>query len=142
MSKDVIKELNAFLKGQYMGIHAYENLIQHEKDMQVRNTLQKIQQDHKLHAALVAERIQNIGGRPVDDEGIIGTVQEIFSKISIANKNTQEILKSALKGEDLYGIHFSSKMVEGDLDDESNKLIQGIISEDQKHVDELNNLLH
>ena len=68
-TQDVVHTLNTFLKGQYMGIHAYEHHIEKLKDLSIKKEFQTIQQDHKLHAMKVAERIQNLGGTPVDDEG-------------------------------------------------------------------------
>lgn len=140
MANDVVKELNAFLKGQYMGIHSYEELIQKVKDPKIKTELQKIQQDHKLHAAMVAERIQNLGGRPVDDEGLIGSIQEFMSRFTMPT-DTHEILQVALKGEDDYGIQMSEEIVKGDLDPESKQLIERILDADRKHVDYLNTIL-
>lgn len=140
-NKDVIKELNAFLKGQYMGIHAYEHLIQSLEVGEVKKQFQRIQQDHKHHAERIAERIQNLGGVPVDDEGVVGSIQSFFSQFTTPD-NTEEIIKRALKGEDYYGIHLSGEIVKGDLDSESQKLVDEILAEDQTHVDFLNGLIH
>ena len=60
-AKNVIQTLNEFLQGQYMGIHAYEHHIEKLEDPNVKKEFQQIQQDHKLHAQKVAERIQNLG---------------------------------------------------------------------------------
>lgn len=75
VDNNVVKTLNQFLKGQYMGIHAYEHLIQKLPNPDVKREFQRIQQEHKNHALKVAERIQNLGGIPADDEGLIGSVQ-------------------------------------------------------------------
>lgn len=61
VNNHVINTLNDFLKGQYMGIHAYENYIQKISDEQIKRELQKIQQELKNDASKVAERIQNLG---------------------------------------------------------------------------------
>lgn len=142
MNSDVIKELNAFLKGQYMGIHSYENYIQKINNEDIKKELQQIQQDHKEHAAKVAERIQNLGGKPVDDEGFIGSMQQVMSQIKGIPDDTGQMLKNILKGEDTYGIQLSEEIVKGDLDDESRKLVEEILDHDRKHVKILNNLLH
>lgn len=80
---DVVKILNAFLKGQYMGIHAYEHCIEKLKDPNIKKEFQNIQQDHKIHALKVAERIQNLWGIPVDNEGIVGSVQGFIGQFMI-----------------------------------------------------------
>lgn len=137
---NVIKTLNQFLQGQYMGIHAYEHHIQKLKDPSIKGEFQRIQQEHKQHALKVAERIQNLGGTPVDDEGIIGSVQGYFSQFMIPD-TTEGIIKNALNGEDNYGIRMSENIVRGDLDRESRQLIEEILDRDREHVDFLNNLL-
>ena len=78
---NVIHTLNHFLQGQYMGIHAYEQHIEKLMDPHIKKEFQNIQQDHKLHAMKVAERIQNLGGTPVDDEGIVGSLQGFVKSI-------------------------------------------------------------
>ncbi|WP_407691424.1 ferritin-like domain-containing protein [Robertmurraya mangrovi] len=140
MYEDVIKELNAFLKGQYMGIHAYEHLIQNIDDFYIKKELQQIQQDHKMHAMRVAERIQNLGGTPVDDEGFAGSIQEFISRFTTPH-TTDGILRTALKGEDFYGIQMSDEIVKGDLDEQSQQLVDEILRHDEKHVEKLRSLL-
>ncbi|WP_108670233.1 ferritin-like domain-containing protein [Peribacillus acanthi] len=139
-NQDVIDELNSFLKGQYMGIHAYEHFIQNTDDHDVKRAFQKIQQEHKFHAMRVAERIQNLGGTPVTDEGIIGSVADFISKFTTP-KNRNELIKKAIVGEGYYGISLSEKMVQGDLDPESNRIVQEIIDRDHRHLSTLNSLL-
>jgi bacterioferritin len=140
-SKEMIHELNEFLKGQYMGIHSYEHLIQKVTDPVIKAEFQRIQQDHKEHAMMVAERIQNLGARPVDDEGPIGSIQNFMSQFMIPD-DPEGILKTAIKGEDYYGIQVSERIVRGDLDEESYQLIEKILDKDRQHVEQLNRLLH
>ncbi|WP_216828535.1 ferritin-like domain-containing protein [Alkalihalobacterium elongatum] len=140
-NNNVIDTLNEFLQGQYMGIHAYEHLIERLDDAQVKKHFQKIQQNHKQHAMQVADRIQNLGGTPVDDEGIVGSIQGFMSQFTLP-ENTADIIESAIKGESDYGIGMSEKIVRGDLDPESYQLIEQIFDEDRRHVDFLRGLLH
>lgn len=137
---NVIDTLNKFLKGQYMGIHAYEHHIQKLNDPYIKSEFQRIQQDHKNHALKVAERIQNLGGTPVDDEGIIGSIQGFISQFMIPDTSSG-IIKSALTGENYYGIQISEEIVKGDLDPESRQLIEDVLDIDRQHVDFLNRLL-
>jgi len=133
MQTSVIKELNTFLEGNYMAIHAYEKYIHHIDDSEIKHTLQKLQQDHKEHAMLVAERIQNLGGVPVDDVGMMGSVAELINKIKGPTKNLVPILKDALVGE-YRGIEKSKALLNGDLDPISLDLVNAILSHDQKHI--------
>ena len=140
MKNDVIKELNTFLKGNFMAVHAYERYIQHIDDSDIKQLLQKIQQDHKQHAILITERIQNLDGTPVDDVGMMGSVAELMNKIKGSTTDPNAILKDALLGEHR-GIEKSKEILNGDLDPESLDLVKGILNHDQKHVDLLDELL-
>ncbi|HDR7224691.1 MULTISPECIES: ferritin-like domain-containing protein [Bacillus] len=139
--KSVVNTLNAFLKGQYMGIHTYEHYIEKLKDTEIKKEFQRIQQDHKQHALKVAERIQNLGGVPVDSEGMVGSVQGLISQFTVPN-TTEGIVSNALKGEGYYGIQISEEIVQGDLDPESHMLIHDILDKDREHVNVLKQLKH
>ncbi|WP_172371107.1 ferritin-like domain-containing protein [Sporosarcina jiandibaonis] len=141
MKNKVIKELNTFLEGNFMAIHAYENYIRHIEDIEIKQVLQKIQQDHKQHAMMIAERIQNLDGMPVDDVGMMGNFAEFINKIKGSTKGSAHILKDALAGEHR-GIEKSKELLDGDLDPESLTLVKHILDIDQKHVDLLDRLIH
>ena len=141
MNDNVIKELNAFLEGNYMAIHGYEKYIQHIKDPNIKNELQKIQQDHKTHAAKVAERIQNLGGMPVDGPGMKGMMSDIMNKLKGTSDDTQFIIKDACQGE-YKGIEMAEEIVKGDLDPDSKKMIELILDKDRSHVIMLDKLIH
>lgn len=139
--ENVIHTLNEFLKGQYMGIHAYEHLIEKLSDPKIKEEFQTIQQDHKQHALQVSERIQDLNGSPVSSEGVVGAAQGYISKLMIPD-DTEGIMKTALKGESHYGIEVSEEIVKGDLDPESKQLIEGILDKDRGHVDRIKQLLN
>lgn len=139
MKNHVVKDLNDFLQGQYMGIHSYEHYIQKLQDPDVKRHFQQIQQDHKHHAMIVAQRIQNLGGTPVDDEGIAGSIQGFLSQLNLPD-TTEGLIQGALKGEAM-GIEASEKIVKGDLDEESREMIDKILAHDRKHTSLLNDLL-
>lgn len=134
MKNDVVKELNTFLAGNFMAIHAYEKYIQHIEDADIKRVLQIIQQNHKKHAMTVAERIQNLGGVPVEDVGMMGNVAEFMNKMKGTAKDSDAILKDALVGEHR-GIEKSKALLDGDLDPESLKVVEHILNADQKHID-------
>jgi bacterioferritin len=141
MINDVTRELNTFLKGNYMAIHAYENYIHNVKNTKLKQVLQEIQQNHKLHAALVAERIQNLDGIPVDDVGMMGNAAKLMNKIKAPAKDSDVILKDALVGEHR-GIEKSKELLNGDLDPESLALVESILAVDEQHVDLLDKFVH
>lgn len=136
----IIKELNTFLEGNFMAIHAYDQYIHHTNDQKIKNVLQKIQQNHKQHASLIAKRIQNLGGIPVDSAGIKGKMIEFITKIKGTTQDTNSILKDATVGENR-GIQTSKELLDGDLDSESLQLVKNILECDQEHVELLKTLI-
>lgn len=141
MNSKVINELNTLLKGEYMGIDSYEKFIQKVENRHVKDELQNIQKDHKNHAIRIAERIQDLGGEPVNGVGFVGKIAEVASNIkNINNKSDIETLKQAYDGED-FGIKMATEVVKGDLDANSAMLVKEILNEDRKHLDTLNNLI-
>lgn len=142
MEKTNIKELNIFLKGEYMAISAYENYIQRVGDPDVRYQLQKIQQKHKDHAKLLSERIQNLGERPTANEGLMGNV---FNRVSqITERNDTDpffVLKDAYDGEKK-GINEVSEISFDNVDAESNNMINNILDEDRQDLTTLKTLMN
>lgn len=138
-----VQELNTLLKGEYMAIHGYESYIQNIEDQKIKTQLQEIQKDHKQHAIMIAERIQNMGSRPVEGVGVMGTMaQTIDSLKNLPNqKDTRFILHDAYEGEQK-GIQMAEEIAKGDLDKESEKLIKNILKEDRKHLEVLKKLLN
>lgn len=141
MDKKVVRELNAYLKGEYMAVKAYEHFIEKMKDPSMKGELQKIQKDHKQHIAKVASRISNLGGEPVKSAGFIGTMSDMKNLFKRSGNNTESIMRDASLGE-YRGIQMAEEVVKGDLDDESLKLIKGILEEDRSHVGRLSSLVH
>ncbi|MCG1022917.1 ferritin-like domain-containing protein [Sutcliffiella horikoshii] len=129
-----IKELNAFLEGEFMGIHAYEHFIKNTQDEAIKKDLQTIQQNHKMHAIFVAERIQNLGGEAVDDVGLIGAFQERVQQVKGYPKESRAIIEGAIHGEEL-GSDMMAEFVKGDLDSESRNMVQSILNEHKQHIE-------
>lgn len=136
-----IKELNAFLEGEFMGIHAYEHYIKNTQDEAIKKDLQTIQQNHKMHAIFVAERIQNLGGEAVDDVGLVGAFQERVQQVKGYPKDSRAIIEGAIHGEE-YGSDMMAEFVKGDLDLESRNMVQSILNEHKQHIDLLKKHLH
>lgn len=138
--KNVIEELNEFLEGNYMAIHTYDQYIFHCDDEKTKQLLQKIQQQHKEHATMIAERIQNLGGLPIHDVGLKGKMVEMATKIK-GTKDTISLIKDAISGE-TRGIETSKKILDGDLDEESLRIVKEILKRDKDHVKLLKNYLN
>jgi len=139
--KNVVKELNECLKGEYMGIHAYEHYIKHTLDPDLKNELQRIQQEHKQHAVKIAERIQDLGAKAAEDNGMMLSMQETMLAMKKYPDNNEGIIKGVLKGQEM-GINQAEKIARGDLDPESLQVIKNNLNEDRAHIDQLNQLMH
>lgn len=142
MHNTAIKELNALLKGEHMAIHGYEKYMEDINDQNLKSELQKIQIDHKHHAIRLAERIQNLGGRPCSDVGVAGEIGQIMSGIkSISKKDTKSIVTQAYNGEK-NGIRMADELVKGDLDEQSRTLVNDILDVDRGHLTKLNEFIN
>lgn len=141
MNNKIIQELNTFLEGNFMAIHAYENYIAHVQDNKLKEIFQHLQQNHKKHAMIISERIQNLGGVASNDVGMMGNIAQIMTNLKGSTKNDTSILKDALVGEHR-GIKKSKELLEGDLDPESLKMVHDILDNNEKHIELLNKLLH
>jgi bacterioferritin len=137
----IIEELNTLLRGTYMGIRSLEHYIQKVDDDELKNNFQSMQQDIKQNAQKIAERIQNIGGVPADDEGVSGSLHSFMHKIMLSN-DSKKIIEDALKGMDNYGVQYSEELVKGDLDQTCKQIVEEVIDTSRRHVEYLRHLLH
>ena len=140
--QQTIKTLNTLLQGSYMAINAYEHFIKKLQHSPLKDSFISIQKDFKNHAILLSERIQKLGGAPITSEGIIGKVEATIVNLMENYNSEEEIIKHAIKGENIYGIKMNEDLVRGKLDEESLSLVHKILDEDRKHVDYLKSLLH
>lgn len=141
MDKRVVKELNAYLKGEYMAVKAYDSFMERMKDPAMKEELRNIQRDHMKHVAKVSERISKLGGNPVKGAGLMGTMSDMKNLIKRNSDDTKLILKDAGKGE-YRGVRMAEEIVKGDLDRESTKLINSILDEDRNHVGRLRDFIN
>jgi bacterioferritin len=142
MSNEVIiEELNTLLRGTYMGIRSFEHYIQKVEDEELKTVFQSMQQDIKLNAQKLAERIQNLGGFPADGEGFSGSMHSFMHNAMLPDDKT-EIIKDALKGLDQYGVEYSEELVRGDLDSESRQLAEDVIDTSRRQIEQLRHYLH
>jgi len=137
----VVEELNTLLRGNYMGIRSLEHYIQKVEDSELKRHFQQIQQEQKQNAQKIAERIQNLGGVPADDEGVSGSMHSFMHKLMLPN-DQRKILEDAIEGMDKYGVHYSEELVKGDLDPASKQIVEEVINDNRRHAEHLRNLIH
>ena len=142
MNTEDIENLNSILEGEYMAIKSFESLIEHAKDLNSKDELQKIQQNHKQHASQISIKIQNLGGIPSDVIGIQGIVAATISNIKhIGKTDNTSYLKEALQGEYI-GIKTVNELLALNNNTISSELLNTIVAEDQTNINSLNNLIN
>ncbi|WP_318026066.1 ferritin-like domain-containing protein [Dethiobacter alkaliphilus] len=139
MTIESITELNTLLMGEHMAIQSYEHFMEQVEDSTIKKTLQKIQQDHKLHAVKIAEQIQNLGGRPANDPPMMA--EFMLTLKSLHKKDLASIIKDAYVGQKR-GIEKAEEIVKGDLDQNSKNLLTDILHEDTMHLSILKELMN
>ncbi|MCM3727966.1 PA2169 family four-helix-bundle protein [Neobacillus cucumis] len=139
-NETIIEELNTLLRGTYMGIHSIEHYIQKVDDEYVKKVFQSMQQEIKIDALKLAERIQDLGGVPADDEGFSGSMHSFMHKLMLADE-TDPIVEDAIQGFEKYGVQYSEELVRGDLDPKSRQLAEEVIDNNRKHAEILRNHL-
>lgn len=123
-----------------MGVRGFEHYIQEAENAQLKENFQTMQQQLKQNASRVAERIQDLGGLPADDEGVSGSFHSFMHKVMLPN-DSKKIIEDAIAGIQKYGLQYSEKLVRGDLDATSKKLVEEIFDTNRRHVDKLRLLL-
>ncbi|MDP4181767.1 MAG: DUF2383 domain-containing protein [Bacillota bacterium] len=139
--ESVANELNLLLRGIDMAVEAYEFYIGKVEDANLKSELQKIQKDHKNHASIVAERIQNLGHKPQYGTGVAGFFANTKNTLQkMADNEDTDILKQAYEGEDK-GVAMAEELVKGDLDSESAVIARKVLSEDKEHLVRMKELM-
>ncbi|MGX6445070.1 DUF2383 domain-containing protein [Neobacillus sp. K501] len=139
-NETIVEELNTLLRGTYMGIRSLEHYIQKTEDLELKKHLQSMQQEVKQNAQKLAERIQNLGGLPADDEGFSGSIHSFMHKVMLP-EDSSKMIEDAINGMVNYGVQYSEELVKGDLDPESRQLAEEVIDTSRKHAVQLENLL-
>lgn len=134
------KELNIVLKGEQIAVESYEKFISAADNEKIRNGLQQIQEAHKEHTGLLAQRIQDLGAVPDYNTGITGVFANMKLNAETNGKSSADILKKAYDSEDK-GIAAVEEVVRGELDDTSLELVKDILSHDHDHLKSMLSLM-
>ena len=141
MENTIVNELNGLLKGEHMAVEAYERYIGEVNDDTVKEELKNIQMEHKSHVSTIAQRIQNLGGKPEDSTGIAGFMANAKAALQFSGeRSTVDIIKEAYDGE-YKGIAMAEELVKGDLDNESANIVQKILKADQGHLKKMKGII-
>lgn len=126
-----IDTLNELLKGELMAMDIYQETEDMQGDVQVMEMLKQFAKDHQEHAQLLADRIKELGGTPIEDTGMAGTMAGMSSKIN-ALRGPSHLLEQVYAGEDK-GVHAYEDRID-ELDPESQAIVRKIMSKDHDHL--------
>jgi rubrerythrin len=72
-----IDTLNFFLRDELSAVKTYRQAMAHVSDELARRTLEDCQQDHEHRVEAIRERIEKLGGRPVEDSQVWDTYSRL-----------------------------------------------------------------
>lgn len=137
----VVNELNTVLKGEHMAVESYDRYIHAIEDDEVKEEFRKIMEDHKKHVKLLEDRIKELGAKPEEDLGIAGIMANAkIAMKTMGNKKNIDLVKQIYEGEDK-GIAMVEEIIKGDLDDESAKLMEEILSKEYEHLAQIDRIM-
>jgi uncharacterized protein (TIGR02284 family) len=73
MAHTDVETLNSFLRGEISAVETYRKAIDHVHDDRVRSALEDCWHDHERRVESLRERIEKLGGKPVEGSGLWGT---------------------------------------------------------------------
>lgn len=138
-NKEVIKEVDKFLKGIHMGGATFKGYLEKAKDNSLKNELVQIIESFKRHEEAITNRIEILGGDASDTLGIIGTMAEIFEKIkNLTIDNDKEVVEHAIKAMNM-GIEQGEKFLKehGRVNKELDGEMEAIVKDYYIHLNNL-----
>lgn len=142
IKNNTVKTLNSLLQGEQMGVESFNTLINKVHNPNLKKSFQSMQKDHREHSALLAKRIQDLGGKADENLGFKGFMSDAMLSMDItSNDSDKHILDKAYEGVDK-GVKMAEETARGDLDIQSRSLVEEILSTDKRHLsmmDELKN---
>ncbi|MFT9495344.1 DUF2383 domain-containing protein [Anaerosolibacter sp.] len=135
-----VKTLNEVLKGEYMAIHAYDDVVDKVTDTNLKDELYRMQQIHQENTLRLSDRIVQLGGSPDGSNGIGGFMADAILRIEASvNTDPQYIIEKLKEGSDK-GINATLEVIKGDLDQTSASIVKDILDRDRNNVTRLESL--
>ena len=137
---ELISSLNELLQGEYIAIESFNNFISRLDDKSTKTTFQEVQKQHRKNAEILANYIQDIGGRPNENLGIKGKMGDIMLNMELGSSIDYEVIEKAIEGE-TQGVNMAEKVLRNNLDDKSRKLTGEILDKDRESIKKLKVLI-
>jgi len=141
MDEPNVKTLNELLQGEHMAIEGYESVLPTIEDQQTKEEINGILRDHKQHAVEITDRIISLGGIPKESTGMVGVMSQTKLKAESIFRSDHSMLKKLYDGED-QGIAMVEKIIEGDLDATSFRIVKNILDTDHDHLKKLQHMIN
>lgn len=77
MANTDVETLNSFLRGEISAVETYRQAIGHVSDDRIRSQLEDCLHDHEHRVEAIRERVEKLGGTPVEGSGVWGTFAKL-----------------------------------------------------------------
>ncbi len=135
-----VKTLNEVLKGEYMAVHAYDDVVDKVPDPNLKDELYRMQRVHQENTLRLSDRIVQLGGHPQGSNGLGGFMADVMLRMDARmNNHPQYIIEKLKEGSDK-GIHATLEVIKGDLDQDSASIVKDILDRDRNNVRRLESL--
>lgn len=131
-NQQAIDTLNELLRGELMAMNIYRETDDMQGDEQVMAMLDEFAKDHEEHARLLAERIRELGGTPLDSADLAGLMVDMSAKVN-ALMGPSHLLEQIYEGE-RKGVHAYKDRLD-ELDPKSQELVKRIMHTDYDHLE-------
>ena len=136
----IIEELNELIRFDFDAVGAYDEAIQHIKEAQVAQPLQRFRGDHLRHISDLSAIVRRLGGKPVVRGDFKGLVRKTMTKIAGA-MGTETALQAMKSNEDVlneaYARHATMDFPLDILD-----VVKKNLGDEQRHLEWVELALH
>ncbi|MFE8596530.1 DUF2383 domain-containing protein [Archangium violaceum] len=73
-----VETLNSFLRGEISAVETYRQAIGRLSDERLRSHLEDCMQDHEHRVGAIRERVEKLGGTPVEGSGVWGAFAKLM----------------------------------------------------------------
>lgn len=140
-NSETIDSLNSLLLGEYMAVESFNNFIFKTDDDNVDKCFNEIQGQHRENISILADYIQDLGGKPKENLGMKGKMADMKISMDLgSNASPSEVIEKAIKGE-TQGVNMAEKVLRGNMDDKSRTITGQILENDRNSIKKLKKLM-
>ncbi|MFY0569693.1 DUF2383 domain-containing protein [Archangium lansingense] len=99
MANTDVETLNSFLRGEISAVETYRQAIGRVSDERIRSQLEDCLHDHAHRVESIRERVEKLGGKPVEGSGVWGTFAKLVQTGAVA-MGDKTAIQALEEGED------------------------------------------